>query len=196
MWRDSEPTSLEAVLEQGEQILWSGRPAVARTFAFGDVVLIPATLILLASSIGGTIAVLNDRTAGTIPTVIVSWMLAVSLLAVVGRGIGRTLIASRMVYAVTDRRALTTAPSLTGRYKTTDVRLSGRPSVVESAKIRGYGSVFVGLRPLTLEDFWLGDPGWPFARAYVSLRGGVALWSVSNPGEIATVLRHQMAALA
>jgi hypothetical protein len=103
-------------LQTGERIVWTGRPAQGIRFSARDIFLIPFSLLwggiaiaVFAGSIFGGLQTASPEggTAAILPFVLFGGVFAVvGVYVVFGRFFADAWVRSRIVYALTDRRAL------------------------------------------------------------------------------------------
>ncbi len=163
--RDGEKDELAVnrQLGNGEHVLWRGCPVGPRWLERQDVVMLPFSLLWGFIVLGWEVTVLvNDGTRNTIlfplfgiPFVI----LAIYLLVV--RLFVRRWMRARTVYAVTDQRAISIAPSLWGgRERLSTIWLASHPNVKQKIGRGGNGTIYIG--SFLFSRRWAaGDPSWP-----------------------------------
>jgi len=106
------PPPVTAVLEQGERVLWSGRPAPRPYVVGGLVVTVPLGLIAVGSAVTWTQGV--DRLPGwAVGVLALVLIFAVHMLVL--RPLLSLYLARRLYYAITDRRALVVCDGWGGR---------------------------------------------------------------------------------
>src|SRR2546422_2881268 len=90
-------------LDRGEKLIWAGRPAQGVVFTAMDLFLVPFSVVWLGLVVMGYRSVL-----GMEMTVIIMGVLftCVGIYIVVGRFVADWLYRSRLIYGVTDRRAM------------------------------------------------------------------------------------------
>lgn len=101
--------SFQPYLHSGERIVWTGRPQQGVRFTGRDVFLVPFSLVWSAFALSafGSAFVTHPQSQPPFPfDLILPLFLAVGVYAVFGRFLVDAWARSRMIYALTDRRAL------------------------------------------------------------------------------------------
>lgn len=114
MVEPNPPSELSSRLEQGEELIWWGRPVPRGYVAGGAIVTVPAGLVALISAylwVGGSDV--SDLPLWSLPLVALLALFAAHMILL------RPLLSLRQAratsYAITDRRALAVCLSSTGR---------------------------------------------------------------------------------
>jgi len=180
-------------LESGERLLWSGRPDSRRWLYPQDAVLIPFSVMWGGFAIFWEAGVLSGgaRNSVILPLWGVPFVL-IGLYLIVGRFLARRWMRSRTLYAVTDQRVISIAPSWPRGERTTSVWLGSYPPVEKRLARDGRGTLWVGSFPLT--NRWLAsEVGWPGGRSASAT--GVVFADISDADEVYSRIRHELSDL-
>lgn len=137
-------------LESGERLLWSGRPG-SRWLYPQDALLIPFSLMWGGFAIFWEASVLSNsgaRDSMIFPLWGVPFVLA-GLYLMVGRFFARRWLRRRTLYAVTDQRVISIAPSWLRGERATSVWLGSYPPLEQRLARDGRSTLFIGSFPLT-----------------------------------------------
>jgi hypothetical protein len=179
---------LRSELQEGERLLWSGRPDTRRLLVRSDAFLVPFSLMWAGFTIFWEAGVLTAKTTSggdRYGLFFVLWGLpfvAIGLYLVVGRLVARRYFGPRTAYAITDRRAIVLKPARGGRRNVTSVWLASAPAVSRRAAAKGHGTVLIGSMPVSQMAAVAGDPGWVFNHTIGD--AVVAFWNISDADEV------------
>lgn len=133
--------SLRGTLLEGEEVLWSGRPAAGKLFHSRDLFLVPFSLLWTAFAVKWELDVMRMG-----EPFFMLWglpFIAMGLYLIAGRFLLLYVWKKQTVYAVTTKRVLRI------RGKHTDFLTYARiPSVTKSVGRSGFGSIFFGNAPV------------------------------------------------
>jgi hypothetical protein len=176
-------------LESGERLLWSGKPG-NRWLYPQDAVLIPFSVMWGGFAIFWEVSVSNSgaRDSLVFPLWGIPFVLA-GLYLMIGRFFARRWMRRRTLYAVTDQRVISIAPSWLRGEHSTSVWLGSYPPVAKRLARDGRGTLLVGSFPFASR--WIAaDPSWPGARSATT--NAVVFADIENASEVYSSIRHQL----
>lgn len=133
--------SLKGSLLEGEEVLWSGKPAAGRLFHSRDLFLVPFSLLWTAFAVRWEFSAMRIG-----EPFLMLWglpFIAIGLYLAAGRFLLQYLWKKKTVYAVTTKRVL----RIRGNH-TDFLTYAQIPSVTKSAGRGGSGSLFFGNAPV------------------------------------------------
>jgi hypothetical protein len=155
---------LQGRLDQGERVLWTGRPQQGLLLRRGDWFGIPFSLLWCGFAVFWESQVL----AGNAPWFFALWgipFILIGVYLVLGRFVIDAWQRQRTVYAVTDRRALILGGLRTPSLKSLDIE--GLTDIELRDEGAERGTLMLGLSPMNNASNFLGR-GWPGAAAYMA----------------------------
>jgi len=155
---------LQGRLDQGEQILWTGRPQQGLLLRKGELLGIPFSVLWCGFAIFWESQVLTHNA----PWFFALWgipFILIGVYLVVGRFVVDAWRRQRTVYAVTDRRALILSGLRTPSLKSLDIE--GLTDIELQDDGADRGTLVLGLSPMNNAANFLGR-GWPGAAAYMA----------------------------
>jgi len=156
---------LTSELAPGERMLWSGAPDCRRLFYPEDAALVPFSLLWGGFAIfweANALSSASARDTVLFPLWGVPFVL-VGLYLIIGRFFLRKWLRRRTLYALTDRRVVSIAPSWPRGERVTSVWLSSYPPVEKTLRADGNGTLWIGSMPSRERRF--AQTGWPGAQA-------------------------------
>jgi len=120
-------TIIRSELQDGEELLWIGKPYTGIMLRSHDIFLIPFSLVWTGGVlfIGGTFILSSEKSTSAFEfmfAAIIALFLCVGAYITVGRFLVDQHLRKRTCYAVTDRRAILARTVLGRTYKSVDVR--------------------------------------------------------------------------
>ena len=182
-------------LESGERLLWVGRPDSRRWLYAQDAVLIPFSVMWGGFAIfweAGVLSSSGARNGILFPLWGIPFVL-IGLYLIGGRFFVRRWTRSRTLYAVTDRRVISIAPSWPRSERTTSVWLRSYPPVEKRLARSGEGTIWIGSFP-TANRWLASEPGWPGGRSATA--NAVVLADIPDADEVYSKIRHELSELA
>jgi len=181
-------------LESGERLLWSGRPNSRRWLYPQDAVLVPFSILWGGFAIFWEAAVLSSsgaRDSVIFPLWGIPFVL-IGLYLMVGRFFVRRWMRKRTLYALTDQRVISIAPSWPRGERTTSVWFGSFPPVQKRLACDGRGTIWIGSFPLTHR--WVAtDSGWPGARS--ANANAVVFADIPDVDDVHSRIRHELSVL-
>jgi len=178
-------------LEQGERVLWSGRPENRRWLSSQDVVLLPFSIvwcaIVFASSAGALSSHSGEGGAFSILSNVPFVLIGLYLL--VGRLFVRRRLRRRTLYAITETRALAIEGTWRGAERVTSVWFGAYPSVDEQLGRNGVGTIVVGSLATGRRRLGAGS-GWPTGRS--ATPNAVVFADIADAADVYARIRHQL----
>jgi hypothetical protein len=182
---------LSEELAPGERVLWRGAPDSRRWLYPQDAVLIPFSLMWGGFAIFWEVGVLSSSGArGTVlfPLWGVPFAL-IGLYLIVGRFPTRRWVRRHTQYAVTDRRAISIAPSWPRGDRSTSVWFGSYPPLDKRLGRDGAGTLWIG--PFPSSGRWLStEPGWPGGRR--ASGGGVVFADIADAAAVYSQIRERL----
>lgn len=171
---------------------WSGQPDSDRWLYRQDLLLIPFSVLWGGFAIFWEAGVLGSRGAGVVfPLFGVPFVLA-GLYLMVGRFFARRWVRRRTVYAVTDRRVISIAPSWPRGERVTSVWLGSYPPLEKRLDSSSHGTLWIGSFPFAQR--WIaGESGWPGARSAGA--NAVVFSDIPDAGDVYSRIRRQISDL-
>ena len=157
-------SELHGRLDQGERVLWTGRPQLGLLLRKGDLAGVPFSLLWCGFAIFWESQVLTTNA----PWFFALWgipFILVGIYLVLGRFVVDAWRRQRTVYAVTDRRALILSGLRTPTLKSLDIE--GLTDIELQGEGGERGTLVLGLSPANPAANFLGR-SWPGTAAYMA----------------------------
>jgi hypothetical protein len=177
-------------IEQGERVLWSGRPDNRRWLCSQDVVLLPFSIVWCAivfASSAGALSSHGGESAFSILSNVPFVLIGLYLL--VGRLFVRRRIRGRTLYAVTETRALSIEGTWRGAERVRSVWFGAYPPVDEQLGRDGSGTIVVGSLATGRRRLGAGS-GWPAGRSGTA--NAVVFADIADAADVYATIRHQL----
>ncbi len=159
------PAAAASLLENGESVLWSGRPKQGLIFRANDTLMIPFSLLWCGLAIHWeTLAIAKDA-----PLFFTAWggfFVMAGLYVLFGRFVGDALHRHRLVYVVTDQRLLLITEARRRRVKIVELATLSEIELAEGRD--GRGTLTFGRDLGGLLGWGRTFRGWPGSTQYVA----------------------------
>jgi hypothetical protein len=177
---EASEDELSSYLDPGEKLLWAGRPVQGIVLTPLDWYFIPFSVVWF-----GTVLYIfwqgATKTSEPMSSVVSVLFVGIGIYLLVGRFFADAFYRSRLVYGVTDRRAIIASGILQRSVQSID--LSSLSGLKREDRADGSGTIFLGDQPW----YWYGWYGPGFLRPL-----GTMFFRIADAKRVYTIVREAM----